>query len=94
MRAFCGKSMTFGTDVRHTKPSKFSYATISQKLRGVEPSLSTLYIGLLVRRFQKSYCRIHHAIVSAIFGGHLSKMADISQKIGLSQKLRGAEFQF
>ena len=27
------------------------------------------------------------------FGDHLSKMADISKKIGLSQKLRGAEFQ-
>ena len=42
------------------------YATISQKLRGVEPSLSTLYIGFLGSRFQKRYCRIHHAIVSAI----------------------------
>ena len=42
------------------------YATISQKLRGVEPSLLTLYIGFLGSRFQKRYCRIHHAIVSAI----------------------------
>ena len=42
------------------------YVTISQKLRGVEPSLSTLYIGFLGHRFQKKYCRIHHAIVSAI----------------------------
>ena len=42
------------------------YVTISQKLRGVEPTLSTLYIGFLGRRFQKKYCRIHHAIVSAI----------------------------
>ena len=40
------------------------YVTISQKR--VEPSLSTLYIGFLGRRFQKKYCRIHHAIVSAI----------------------------
>ena len=40
--------------------------TISLKLRGEEPSLSTLYIGFLGRRFQKKYCRIHHAIVSAI----------------------------
>ena len=72
------------------------YATISQKLRGVEPSLSTLYnfIGFLGSKFQKRYCRIHHAIVSAIFGGHLSKIADISKEIGLFQKLRGAEFQF
>ena len=42
------------------------YVTISQKLRGVEPSLSTLYIGFLGRRFRKKYCRRHHAIVSAI----------------------------
>ena len=42
------------------------YATISLKLRGVEPSLSTLYIGFLGRRFQKKYCQIHHAIGSAI----------------------------
>ena len=42
------------------------YVTISLKLRGVEPSLSTLYIGFLGRRFQKTYCQIHHAVVSAI----------------------------
>ena len=42
------------------------YVTISQKLRGVETSLSTLYIGFLGRRFQKMYCRIHHAMVSTI----------------------------
>ena len=42
------------------------YLTISQKLRGVALSLSTLYIGFLGHRFQKNYCRIYHAIVSAI----------------------------
>ena len=42
------------------------YLTISQKLRGVALSLSTLYIGFLGRRFQKNYFRIHHAIVSGI----------------------------
>ena len=42
------------------------YLTISQKLRGVALSLSTLYIGFLGRIFQKNYCRIYHAIVSAI----------------------------
>ena len=40
--------------------------TISQKLKGVALSLSTPYIGFLGRRFQKNYCRIYHAIVSAI----------------------------
>ena len=42
------------------------YLTISQKLRGVALSLSTPYIGFLGRRCQKNYCRIYHAIVSAI----------------------------
>ena len=42
------------------------YVTISQKLRGVEPSISTLCLGFVGRGFQKKYCRIHHAIVSAI----------------------------
>ena len=49
------------------------YVTISQKLGGVEPSLSTLYIGFLGRRFQNKYCRIHHAIVSAILEVNYAK---------------------
>ena len=49
------------------------YVTISQKLRGVEPSLSTLHIGFLGRRFQKKYCRIHRAIVSAILDAIYAK---------------------
>ena len=59
------------------------YVTISQKLRGLEPSLSNLHIGFLGHRFQKKYCRIHHAIVSAIYAKY--------KVIRLSQKLRGAE---
>ena len=47
--------------------------TISQKLRGVEPSFSTLYIGFLGGKFQKKYCRIHHAIVSAILEASYTK---------------------
>ena len=39
---------------------------LSQKLRGEETSTFTLYIGFVGCRFQKKYCRIHHAIVSAI----------------------------
>ena len=34
------------------------YLTISQKLRVVELSLPTLYIGFLGRRFQKNYYHI------------------------------------
>ena len=39
---------------------------LSQKLRGAEPSISTLRLGFVGRGFQKKYCRIHHAIVSTI----------------------------
>ena len=39
---------------------------VSQKLRGAEPSISTLCLGFVGRGFQKKYCRIHHAIVSTI----------------------------
>ena len=37
----------------------------------------TLCIGFVGRRFQKKYCRIHHAIVSAILEAILQKMATI-----------------
>ena len=37
----------------------------------------TLCIGFLGRRFQKKYCRIYHAIVSAILEAILQKMATI-----------------
>ena len=33
-RAFCGKSMKLGTDVHHTKPSKFSYSAKPDFPRG------------------------------------------------------------
>ena len=45
----------------------------SQKLRGAEPSMLTLYIGFVGRRLQKTYCRIHHANVSAILEAILQK---------------------
>ena len=37
----------------------------------------TLYIGFVGRRFQKTYCRIHHANVSAILEDIFTKMATI-----------------
>ena len=37
----------------------------------------TLYIGFVGRRFQKKYCRIHHANVSGILEAILHKMATI-----------------
>ena len=33
----------------------------------------TIYIGFVGRRFQKKYCRIHYANVSAILGAILQK---------------------
>ena len=98
--------MKLGTDVHHTKPSKFSYSAKpdfprggfgghlkkwplchhSQKLRGLEPSLSTLYIGFLGRRFQKRYCRIHIMPLYPPFwrtfkqnGGHFQKNRPIPE---------------
>ena len=35
----------------------------------------TLCIGFVGRRFQKKYCQIHHAIISAIFEAIFQKMA-------------------
>ena len=48
---------------------------LSQKLRGAEPSVLTLYIyiGFVGRIFQKTYCRIHYANVSAILEAILQK---------------------
>ena len=51
---------------------------LSQKLIGAEPSMLTLLMGFVGRRFQKKYCRIHHANVSAILEAlFYTKMATI-----------------
>ena len=42
-----------------------------------ETKMLTLCIGFVGRRFHKKYCRIHHAIVSAILEAILQKMATI-----------------
>ena len=63
---------------------------LSQKLRGAEPSISTICIGFVSRRIQKKYCRIHHAIVPAI-GGHLKNGGHFQSNKCLSKKLGGAE---
>ena len=58
---------------------------LSQKLRGVEPSTLTVYIGFVRRRFQKKYCEIYHTtlfdIVKAILqnGGHFQSNTSISE---------------
>ena len=46
---------------------------LSQKLRGTEPSMLTLYTGFVGCRIQKKYCRIDHANVSAILEVILQK---------------------
>ena len=48
---------------------------LSQNLRGAEPPILTLCIGFVRRRFQKKYCQIHHAIISAILEAIFRKMA-------------------
>ena len=61
---------------------------LSQKLRGAEPSMLTLYIGFVGRRFQKKYCRIHHANVSAILEAILQKMVTIFNVMRLKLSLK------
>ena len=61
----------------------FPKCPLSLKLIGTEPSISTLFIRFVGRKFQKKYCRYNHAVVSAI-------LEAISKVILLSQKLRGA----
>ena len=58
---------------------------LSHKLRGSEPSNSTLYICFVRRRFQKKYCQMYHPILSDIVkpilqnGGHLQSNTSISE---------------
>ena len=51
------------------------YYGLSQKLRGAGRPMLTLCIGFVGRRFQKKYCQIHHAIISAILEAILKKAA-------------------
>ena len=57
----------------------FQSITVYQKLRGAERSMLTLCIGFVGRRFQKKYCQIHHAIISAILEAIFQKMAAFFQ---------------
>ena len=58
---------------------------LSQKRRGAEPSISTLDIGFVRRRFQKKYCQMYHTIISEIVkailqnGGHFQRIKSISE---------------
>ena len=57
----------------------------SHKLRGTEPSISTIYMGFVRRRFQKNYCQMYHTILSDIVkvilqnGGHFQSITSISE---------------
>ena len=63
----------------------FAKWPMSQKLRGREASILTLYTGLVGRRFQKKYCWIHRDIASVILeailkhGGHFLSIKSISE---------------
>ena len=67
--------------IRHCETHFYKMAAISkvirlsQNLRGTEPPMLTLCIGFVGRRFQKKYCQIHHAIISAILEAIFQKMA-------------------
>ena len=63
---------------------------LSKKLTGAEPSISTLCLGFVWRRFQKKYCRMQHAIVSAMLKV-IQKHGGNFKVIRVSQKLRGAK---
>ena len=64
---------------------------LSQKLRGAAPSMSTLCIGCVGRRFKKKYCRIHHAIVSAIWEAIREKWRPFAKETDLSVEIRDRE---
>ena len=69
----------------------FKVIRLSQKLRGAEPSISTLCLGFVGRGFQRKYCRIRHAIVSTILEAIKKKMAVIYKVVRLSEKLGDTE---
>ena len=54
-----------------------SNTSISETKRRRAFNVDYIYIGFVGRRFQKKYCRIHHANVSAILEAILQKMATI-----------------
>ena len=54
---------------------------LSQNLRGAESPVLILCIGFVGRRFQKKYCQIHHAIMSAILEAIFQKMAAFFPKV-------------
>ena len=54
---------------------------LSQNLRGAEPPVLILCIGFVGRRFQKTYCQIHHAIMSAILEAIFQNMAAFFSKV-------------
>ena len=63
---------------------------LSQKLRGAEPSISTLYIGFVRRRFQKKYCQMYHTILSDIVNVILQNGGHFQSIRFYFQNLRGA----
>ena len=86
----CTKTSTFSYSVKPYYAwggcgGHFSKWPLSQKIRGTEPSMSTLVYGFVGRRFQKKYCRIHHHIVSVTLeailknGGHFQSITSISE---------------
>ena len=70
--------------------------TLSQKLRGIEPLLSTLYniIGFLGRTFQKKYCRINHAIYPPFWSPFKQNGRHFRSNTSISETKKHIAFNF
>ena len=62
---------------------------LSQKLRGAEPSMLTLYIGFVGPRFQKTVSSNTSCHCIRHFGGHFTKMATIFNVMRLIFEIMG-----
>ena len=70
-----------------TNGGDFQSNTSISEITGTEPSFSTLAIDFVGRRFQKKFCRIHHAIESPILEAIFLKWRPSSKQYHLYWKL-------
>ena len=80
-KKYCQMYQTILCDIVNYKMAAISKVLrLSQNLRGAERPMSTLCIGFVGRRFQKKYCQIHHAIISAILEAIFQKRRPFFQR--------------
>ena len=65
---------------------------VSQKLRGAEPSTLTIYIGFVMRRFQKKYCEMYHTTLSDIVKAILQNGGNFQSNTSISETKRRRAF--